>query len=414
MNRRAFTLIELAIVLAIVGILIGGSFKVLKSQMQKTDILKAKEHVQTSKDAIIGYAMEYIDLPTWEEFDSNLSTINAPDSNKTFFYFAAPELQNDIDICTFHETSLEVRVYEGSTLSKTIPNIAFVVASESANRNIQTNYSQSGSTYFVKIYRGATQADDNSADYTDTSETYDDIVRYVTLSELQKQVDCSANKLSITNEYALPRDINTSTNYLGDGNATIYADGGYPLSDGGDDDTDEDYEWCIENAPSWLNNNECDGTLKDCSSGFSQCTSPSLDGNPSLRGSAGVDHFRIKVKDQVNTISKSFTITIDTDTSASGSGGSTSTYSLTINNSGGNKYYSINGAGCTNIPATESGLNGGDSLKIYRSKSILPLGNCSNEIFSDTIGNLDTNGNNATQVDCSGSGSGSNCVNNDN
>jgi prepilin-type N-terminal cleavage/methylation domain-containing protein len=336
MKRDGFSLVELAIVLTIMGVVVGGSFSAVKSARNRSYIAESKENVKSAKDAVIGFSMDYVDLPTEDEFSQELSPIKGKkiDQDKVFFYFVAPELANDEDICTFDTTSLQVDVYDGATLDHTISDIAFVVAAQGINRNIQTGVNSSA-PYIVKVYQAGDTADDNSNDFTRDSDDADDIVSYVTLAELQKSVDCSANKLKIINDHALPRDLSTSTDYVGTSSVNVYAAGGYPLSDGGDGDSEDDFEWCLENAPAWLNNNDCNGNLvsqSDClsaSATYNQCTSPTLDGNPSLRGSAGTDMFRIYVKDKTKVVNKTFTITLDTDTSSGtgsgipgGSGGS--------------------------------------------------------------------------------------------
>ena len=92
--------------------------------------------------------------------------------------------------------------------------------------------------------------DRNNIDYVRTTDEYDDIVKWVTLAELQSLVNCSDHQLVITNDNALPRDINQST-YVG---ANIFADGGFPFPDGSDVGSNDDYEWCME-SPSgiWAN-----------------------------------------------------------------------------------------------------------------------------------------------------------------
>ena len=299
MRRKAFTLIELALVIAIIGIMVGGGFKVLAMQRTKADITKAKEHVKTTKGNVLGYAMEYVDLPTWAEFNMSLAPINSTDLNSSFFYFAAPELQNDIDVCSFKNTSLEVRVFDGSTPLRTIKDVAFVVADQSANKNIQTDAYKSGSTWIVNTYIGATQADDNGADYTNTNDTYDDIVDYVTLNQLQEEVDCKSNKLKVLNDSAI--EGNTTKIY----NKQIIAVNGTPFTDGGDSDSEADYKWCISSSDSNLRSNidfNCNGNrliTPSCSTYF-QCTSPAVKYKTSSSLGNGNYPITISVKDQSN------------------------------------------------------------------------------------------------------------------
>lgn len=306
MNRKAFTLVELAIVLTVVGLVAGGSFKVIKSMRDRNKITEAKDAVNVAKDATIGFSMKWVDLPTSTEFNNDLSPIKR--NQNTFFYFADPQLSNDIDICSFNTTELDVTIYESGSLDRTIDDVAFIVADASINNNMQTAATGTG-PYIIRIDDPLATVDRNNIDYVRTTDEYDDIVKWVTLAELQSLVNCSDHQLVITNDNALPRDINQST-YVG---ANIFADGGFPFPDGSDVGSNDDYEWCME-SPSGIWANFYCGTATfssetDCSSAtYHQCTSPTIIGTT---GNAGTYNFNMYVRDRTSTIKKNFTITID-------------------------------------------------------------------------------------------------------
>ena len=222
MNRKAFTLVELAIVITIIGVLVGGSFKVLKSMRDRNKMTEAKEYVNIAKDTTIGYSMEWIDLPTQTEFNDDLSPTKGTNEGD-IFYFADPQLANDDDICSFNSTDLDVTIYDSGTITRTIDNIAFVVAARSVNYNMQTGVKEPGSSspYEVRIDDPGATVDRNSSDFVRTSDEYDDIVKWVTLSELQQHARCSDKPLRIVND-KLP-DTDTTLLY----NATIVLDGNY-------------------------------------------------------------------------------------------------------------------------------------------------------------------------------------------
>ncbi|MDQ1341306.1 MAG: hypothetical protein QG567_2464, partial [Campylobacterota bacterium] len=77
MKRTAFTLIELAIALTIIGIMIGGSFQAVKAMREKGRIAEAKEQVRASKDTILGYVGIWPNLPSGTEFQDDLSPIKS-------------------------------------------------------------------------------------------------------------------------------------------------------------------------------------------------------------------------------------------------------------------------------------------------------------------------------------------------
>ena len=303
MKRQAFTLIELAISLSIIGLMIGGSFQATKALRERTKIAEAKEQIKAAKDAVMGYAMEWVDLPTSTEFDANISPNTG--TLKPISYFIDPILANDVDICAFKTTNLKV-----VTPDRNITDVAFVVAAAGPNYNMQTTLDTSVTPNTVNIY---------GADKLVNNNFYDDIVESVTLAELQGNVNCSKNKLVIINDYALPRDSNSSPSYVG---ADIFAIHGIPFADGViDTDTELDYQWCLEDSnTSSIWQLDCGSSnypaVQNCSivtpNPYFLCTSPRLTSG-SNHPTAGTYSLKIYVKDstQNEAVKKSFSIAID-------------------------------------------------------------------------------------------------------
>lgn len=234
MKRDAFTLIELAIVLTIVGLIIGGSMKALQNSRQKAYVNEAKEEVSIAKDAIIGDALEYGNLSTVANFDQNLSPAkgNLNDHNKSFFYYPDTNLSlANSDICAFTATGLQIDFMNGATLDHTIYDVAFVVAAQSANKNLQTGASTSGATTTIKVYRPSDKADDNSNDFTRAYDEFDDVVGWVTLSELKSLIKCKQS-INIITEHIPLIEINATT----DTNVTIFTD----------DEPPQNYNWNVK------------------------------------------------------------------------------------------------------------------------------------------------------------------------
>jgi prepilin-type N-terminal cleavage/methylation domain-containing protein len=177
MKRKAFTLIELAIALTVIGLMIGGSFQAVKAMREKTKVTEAKEQIKAAKDAVLGFAMQNYYLPNSSEFDANLSTSKNP--NHPMFYTADNILQN-FDICAFTSTSLIVN-NRGSTIN----HVAFVLAHEGANYNMQTALIGN----VVNIRKDNYQLDDNTTP-VNINEPHDDVVEWVTLSQLKEEIGC--------------------------------------------------------------------------------------------------------------------------------------------------------------------------------------------------------------------------------
>ncbi|MDO9267106.1 MAG: type II secretion system protein [Sulfurimonas sp.] len=212
MKKKAFTLVELSIVLVIIGLLVGGSFKVMKMMRERAKITEAKDSVLAAKNAVIGYAVTYPSLPDSNEFNQNLSTSKTP--NHPMFYVADTNLWNPInDICAFTATSLKVN-NRGSTIN----DVAFVVAHEGANYNMQTALIGN-----VVNIREADYWDDDNTTFANIDEPYDDIVEWVTLAQLHKEAGCINRPLRIVTD-SLPKGI-VGISY----SATIIIDGNYSI-----------------------------------------------------------------------------------------------------------------------------------------------------------------------------------------
>ncbi len=219
MKRAGFTLIELAITLAIIGLIIGGSFKALKMMRERNKIYEAKEQVNSAKDAVLGFAMKWVDLPTVAEFTSTLSPVSG--TEKPILYFTDPALANNIDVCAFNTINLTL-VDNSATPVRTINNIAFIVVASGPNYNMQTAVDTSVTPNIVNIYDPSTQIDDNMSDFK-RAQPYDDIVKWVTLTELQENVKCKDRPLRIVND-SLPsayEDLPYSATLVIDGNYSV-------------------------------------------------------------------------------------------------------------------------------------------------------------------------------------------------
>lgn len=275
MKRRAFTLIELAISLTIIGIIIGGSFQAVKAMREKSKITEAKEQIKAAKDAVKGYAIKWPNLPSGNEFDQNLSPVQ--NNQHAIFYAADTNLSTiNNDVCAYGATDLSV-VDNGVAPARVINDVAFVLVHEGANYNMQTALDTSVTPNEVNIYGAANQVDDNATP-VNIVDFYDDIVEWVTLDELQQNVGCSNKPFRFLND-RLP------SGKVGDS----YASALY-----------------VENNVSVVNIN-CTAS-PDYNITF---TNPSFSGTPTPSGTALFDCSASEISPGSRTISKKFVITID-------------------------------------------------------------------------------------------------------
>lgn len=289
MKKNAFTLIELSIVLVIIGLIIGGSFQVLKSMQENAKITNAKNDVQTAKNALLGYAMSTNYLPTKIQFESDLSPVKA--NQHQLFYKHDTDLETK-NICAFTTTALKVQVDHRDGTTQTIKDVAFVIASESANKNLQTKLTDNGDgTFTVEVRKPYEKIDDEPTPINRVEE-YDDIVDWATLVELQKSVACENRPLRIVNS-SLP---STNTNNSGSYSAVIVVDGNYTTPTAND---------CTF-SPSTHFSYDTDGTTYKISG--------------SSGASAGTVSVNCSISADNKTVSKLFTITVDDASSSAGVG----------------------------------------------------------------------------------------------
>lgn len=184
-NNKTYglTLIEIAIVLVILGLLLGLGAGLISILTKRAKLIESRESVDSAVEALKGYAIRFGYLPQARSQNNYNSTVPDPAFNevgvrgldahsKALLYIVAQELTNNSsNYCALNSTSLSIR-----DQGQDKKHIAFMIVSGSSNFNIQTN-----TTIYVQ---GSPNVDDFPYDFN-RPEEYDDIVRYVSLFELQ-------------------------------------------------------------------------------------------------------------------------------------------------------------------------------------------------------------------------------------
>jgi len=304
-KKDGFTLIELAMVLIIVGLLIGLGVGLIGPLTRRAKYSETKETLSAAVDSIIGYATSNGKIPSWGDYtadstiDEFIEVVKDPQDawTKPLYYFFENSLTSNDSVCNRKTTTLTI--CRNGTCSVRIPNIAFIVISSSENYNPQTGIVSpsgcpSGDTC-IGVYDMDTPNIDNCTTAANCpnyppgeqrisrTEAYDDIVKWVTLDELRIKAGCTGAQLEIVNK-ELPYG------YQGRAyNATIYADGGVTFISGGD------YRWCREESastgltfnPSTVSSN-CSGLDE---SSWGQADSLTISGTPTTTGSFSLTFF---------------------------------------------------------------------------------------------------------------------------
>ncbi len=211
-KRSGFTLIEVALMLAVLGLLLGVGVSLIGPLVKRSKLTETREAVKQATEALAGYAVKHGYLPYQEStYDPSkppqaLILVGSKGTDafgRPLHYVAAPELEWDnatplgtspcdtpvrADVCAETGTSLSL-THDGVPRQ----NIAFMVVSAGENQNIQT-----GTTVYGFDYPNV---DDFPSDMG-RSEPYDDVVAYVSLDELRHLRGC--RPLEVLSAQALP------------------------------------------------------------------------------------------------------------------------------------------------------------------------------------------------------------------
>jgi len=287
--QKGFTLVEIAIVMVIIGILVSGGAAMVAPLTKLAKYRQSKDIVASAMISVTGFAALRGSLPTQAAFPSNVRKFNdgwdrplqyLPDSGLTAG-----------NLCGRGRAGLSVNICPDAACAgpTTIADVAFIIASGGGNFNMQTA-SVAGA---VKVYPvGLAGIDDYAADM-DRADEYDDIVDWMTLGELRVKAGCNGPQLSILNS-VLPTG-NAGASY----SAEIFPEGGVPF-------LGNLYRWCIQTTtgslPSWISVNPSATPVRtNCSAeaegGWAQRSSLLLSGT----AEAAVQKLTIYVRDNDDT-----------------------------------------------------------------------------------------------------------------
>lgn len=313
-NQKGLTLVEVAIVLVIFGLLIGLGASLIGPLTKRAKINETKERLNANVESIISWAAGNKRLPNTTEFVSIIRNQNDVWGKQFQFIvdsdLVQPPSGTEHKICDRRTTKITLRVYQDANNYQDITNVAFIMLSSGENYNNQTSGTQliNTATTIMIPYPDAPNIDNYSADIN-RPEPYDDIIKWITLDELRAKAGCQGAQIRILNN-ELPYG------YVGSQySTTIYPQGGVTFTSGGK------YRWCREgNLPSGLTANPStvsNNCLNEINWG--QSDTLTITGTPTTQGSYNLVFY---VRDmENNTASKSLVLTIHPQTTGSGSGG---------------------------------------------------------------------------------------------
>jgi len=189
MNRKAFTLIELAMVIIIIGLLLGIGITAFSILIKRSKISETKEIINAATEAVLGYTYSAKKLPDAVHF-SQIIRQKKDAFGKDVVYIYDRGLTA---YCGRLKTNITVEVCPDvicSTPTQTVHNVAFIILSGSANYNNQTAGSgEITADTTIRVYEFGVNVDNYPGDMNRV-EPYDDIVKWITLAELHNNKSC--------------------------------------------------------------------------------------------------------------------------------------------------------------------------------------------------------------------------------
>jgi prepilin-type N-terminal cleavage/methylation domain-containing protein len=215
MYRKGFTLVELAIVLIIIGVMTAGGIIGVNSAINSSRFNSTKNQIEGVLKSIAEYSATGQRIPS---DDIEIQTFLSPFTDNfgnNIIYIPASELINTGSICNTENTSLTVRQCNDANCltSSNYNDIAFFVSSRSINGASEINIGANDIDLF-----------DNSI-----NPDYDDITGFLTLSSLKAFAGCEGSTIQII-EDKLP-----TAYILSEYDTRIHVKGGTPP-----------YYWCME------------------------------------------------------------------------------------------------------------------------------------------------------------------------
>ncbi len=197
-NQKGFTLVELAIVLVVIGLLIGAGASLIGPLTKRAKLIENREIVKAAYEAVLGFAAGNKRLPTTTEFTA--LGVKTSDTYGNPLQYARVPLTN---ICTSTGTFLTVNdSSSGTAITKS--NVAFIVFSTGENLCNQTG-SATGTAFAIPVVGQATACIPAAG----AAVEYDDIVQYTDIDKIRAQA-CSSFRVTTeslpsgTEEFAYP------------------------------------------------------------------------------------------------------------------------------------------------------------------------------------------------------------------
>jgi len=240
-GQKGFTIIEVAVVLVIIGLMVGFGASLVGPLTVRAKRMETKDTLKAAVDSLIGFAASNGKIPVWGDNNPDATVdefcevaANRKDAfTMPLYYFFDNQLTSAGSICGRKTTN--VTLCRDPACTSRIPDVVFAVITGAENINPQTGMvttgCPAGQTCIGAYDIGQPMIDNctsaaNCPNYDaavarlNRPEEYDDLVKWVTLNELKVKIGCQGPPLRIVNNELPAGSVGTTYS------TTLYADGG--------------------------------------------------------------------------------------------------------------------------------------------------------------------------------------------
>ncbi|SJZ82846.1 prepilin-type N-terminal cleavage/methylation domain-containing protein [Trichlorobacter thiogenes] len=244
LNSRGFSLVEMALVLVVVGIVIGIGAGMIGPLTTMSKVRESREIIESSIVSVSGWSASNNRLPTFTptlpdtaRFDQIVKSPIDSWGRPLIYLFDAnlapsgANLPTKDTICGRKTTAISI-TDNTAIPAVTITNVAFAITSQGEDALTQTTLN---GTLNGAVINGVITGSGTATGTITLDPTVSDIARWVTLDELRSKIGCQGAQLKILNN-ELPAGSATTAAYA----VTMTADGGIPYP------SPNLYRWCIQ------------------------------------------------------------------------------------------------------------------------------------------------------------------------
>lgn len=233
-DNSGFSLVELAVVMVVIGLLMGLGMSMVGPLMTSAKVRETKENIGATVESINSWASGNNKLPDVAGFTTAArSSTDAWGRSLIYLYDSAlaPSTATKDTICGRKTTQITVQTIDPAA---TIRNVAFAILSQGDNP--QTTAPSIFTTLDGVAVTASTglSAPPNPRAIIVPANT-DDLIRWVTLDELRSKVGCQGSQLKILNNELPPGTVSSPYPTI-----SISVDGGATAAN--------TYRWCIEST----------------------------------------------------------------------------------------------------------------------------------------------------------------------